>query len=241
LKEKVFKIFIDFDGTVTQQDTGDAIFSHFGETGEVNKIIDNLLNDVITAKQCWIELCNITGSINKQELNDFIDTIKIDPTFHEFTRYCRKNEMDFYVLSDGFDYYIDRIFLREGLKEVKYYANHLEISEVGELIPTFPYEDFNCSTTSANCKRNHIINNSSDSDFTVYIGDGNSDKYTSPFCDFIFAKDDLLKFCEKERITFFPYNNFLDVIMRLEQLRSRKRLKKRHQAELKRREIYMLE
>jgi 2-hydroxy-3-keto-5-methylthiopentenyl-1-phosphate phosphatase len=61
------------------------------------------------------------------------------------------------------------------------------------------------------------------------------------FCDFIFAKDDLLKYCEKERITFFPFNNFDDVIERMEMLRQKKRLKKRHQAELNRREIYIKE
>jgi len=240
LNEKIFKIFIDFDGTITLKDTGDAIFSHFGENEKVDEIIENLLLDRITAKQCWLDLCSLINGINKQELDEFIHTIKIDPSFHHFADYCKKQNIDFYVLSDGFDYYIDRIFEKEGLTGVKYYSNHLDVTADGKFIPSFPYEDFNC-TTSANCKRNHIINNSADTDYTVYIGDGNSDKNTAPFCDFIFAKDDLLKYCEKERITFFPYNDFFEVTGRIEQLRSRKRLKKRHQADLKRREIYMLE
>ncbi|NNG25993.1 MAG: 2-hydroxy-3-keto-5-methylthiopentenyl-1-phosphate phosphatase, partial [Ignavibacteriaceae bacterium] len=87
----------------------------------------------------------------------------------------------------------------------------------------------------------HIINHSGDDDFTVFIGDGNSDKDTIQYCDFIFAKDGLLKFCEKERITYFPFKNFNDVIKRLNQLKSKKRLKKRHRAELKRREAYTIE
>ena len=49
------------------------------------------------------------------------------------------------------------------------------------------------SPTSANCKKNHIINHSSDDDITIYIGDGNSDKDAAQYCDFIFAKNDLLK------------------------------------------------
>lgn len=240
MNEKTFKIFIDFDGTITLKDTGDAIFSRFGETEKVDKIIENLLRDAITAKQCWLDLCRLINGINKQELDEFIGSIRIDPSFHQFVDYCRKQNIDFYVLSDGFDYYIDRIFGKEDLTGIKYYSNHLDVTSDGKFIPSFPYEDLNC-TTSANCKRNHIISNSADSDYTVYIGDGNSDKNTAPFCDFIFAKDDLLKYCEKERITFFPYNNFFDVTERLEQLRSRKRLKKRYQADLKRREIYMLE
>jgi 2-hydroxy-3-keto-5-methylthiopentenyl-1-phosphate phosphatase len=239
MNEKGLKIFVDFDGTITRKDVGDALFSHFGDKEKVDEIIKALLSDQISAKQCWLDLCKATDRIDQQEMDEFIDTIEIDHGFHEFAEYCRKHNIDFYVLSDGFDYYIDRIFKRENLGFIKYYANHLELKD-GELIPSFPYED-GSSTTSANCKRNHIINHSADSDFTVYIGDGNSDKYTSQYCDFIFAKDDLLKFCEKERITFFPYKNFFDVTIRLEQLRTKKRLKKRHQAELKRRELYMLE
>lgn len=240
MNRNIFKIFVDFDGTITLRDTGDAIFSHFGETEKVNEIVDNLLKDKITAKQCWLSLCNLIDFIDKNELDKFIDTIQVDPAFRQFTEYCRVNDHEFYVLSDGFDYYIERIFAREKLSEIKYFANHLELTEKGKLIPSFPYEDSGC-TTSANCKRNHIIDNSSDSDYTVYIGDGNSDKSTAVFCDFIFAKDDLLKFCEKERISFFPYYNFNDVIVRLEQLSGKRRLKKRYQAELKRRETYMME
>lgn len=239
MNEKTFKIFVDFDGTITKLDTGDALFSHFGETENVLQIIDALLKAEITAKQCWKELCGTVDKIRQNELDEFLSTMEIDQTFHEFVEFCGNNKIEFYVLSDGFDYYIDRIFAKENLHNIKYYANHLEIRD-GKLVPSFPYED-NGNTTSANCKRNHIINHSSDDEFTVYIGDGNSDKYTSQFCDFIFAKDDLLKFCEKERITFFPYKDFSDITKRLQQLVSKKRLKKRHQADLKRREIYLME
>jgi 2-hydroxy-3-keto-5-methylthiopentenyl-1-phosphate phosphatase len=107
-------------------------------------------------------------------------------------------------------------------------------------LPEFPYLDASCPS-SANCKRNHIITHSSDEDYTVFIGDGNSDKFVAEYCDFIFAKDDLLKYCERERITYFPFNNFHDVVVRMEQLASKKRLKKRHQAELKRRAVYIAE
>jgi len=48
-----------------------------------------------------------------------------------------------------------------------------------------------------------------------------------------------LKFCEINRISFFPFDSFSDVINRIESLGNKKRLKKRHQAELKRREVYL--
>ena len=236
----IFKVFVDFDGTITKEDTGDAVFTKFGHTETVKEVIDNLLNDRISARDCWLKLCESVGDINKQELDEFILKIEIDKSFHSFVEYCEKHRIELFILSDGFDYYIDLILRREKLDHLKVFSNKLKLDENNTLTPSFPYYDAGC-TTSANCKRNHIINNSADDEYTVFIGDGNSDKYTVNFCDFVFAKDDLLKYCEKERITFFPFKNFDDVIERMEKLRSKKRLKKRHQAELKRREIYIQE
>ncbi len=239
MSEKVFKIFVDFDGTISKEDVGEAIFRHFGDKGKVDSIISLLLNDEITARECWLMLCRSVDSIDEETLNQFVDKIEVDHTFKNLENYCAKNKIEMYVLSDGFDFYINRIFGREKLTHLQVYSNKLLIKD-RNLIPEFPYLDNSCSS-SANCKRNHIINHSSDDDFTVFIGDGNSDKYTSQFCDFIFAKNDLLRYCERERITYFPFSNFDDVVLKIDQLRSKKRLKKRHQAELKRREVYLTE
>lgn len=239
MNNKVFKIFVDFDGTITKQDVGDELFRNFGNAKKVNIIIDDLLNDRISAKESWKLLCDSIEKINEEELIKFLENIEIDETFLNFERYCKENDLQLYVLSDGFDFYIDKVFEKHNLSHVNYYSNKLEIIN-DKLVPSFPYLDLNC-TSSANCKRNHIIEHSSDDDFTVFIGDGNSDKYTIQFCDFIFAKDDLLRYCEIERISYFPFKDFNDVITRMESLKSRKRLKKRHQAELKRKEIYMQE
>jgi len=238
--EKVFKIFVDFDGTITKSDVSEAIFREFGCIEKVNETADQLLNEQISAKESWVKFCEAVTEFSQKKFDDFIDSIEIDNTFHNLIEYCSDNNFDLYVLSDGFDYYIERILKKEGLEFLKYYANKLCINEEKKFIPSFPYYDSGCES-SANCKRNHIISHSSDDDYTVFIGDGNSDKYTAQFCDFIFAKNDLLKFCERERITYFPFKNFNDVVSRLQQLNAKKRLKKRHQAELKRREAYMME
>jgi 2,3-diketo-5-methylthio-1-phosphopentane phosphatase len=240
MKDKSFKIFIDFDGTVTVQDVGEAIFSKYGNYDEIYSIIDDLLNDRISSKECWIKLCNSVGTIDINSLNEFIDTLEVERGFSEFVDFCSANDFELFILSDGFDYYINRILKRESLDHIKVYSNKLVITNDNKLKPSFPHYNERCFS-SANCKWNHIINLSGDDDFTVFIGDGNSDKETIQYCDFIFAKDDLLKFCEKERITYFPFKNFNDVIKKLNQLILIKRLKKRHRAELKRRETYTIE
>ena len=47
-----------------------------------------------------------------------------------------------------------------------------------------------------------------------------------------------LKFCEKERISYYPFKNFKDVIARIKPMLEQKKIKKRYQAELKRKAVY---
>lgn len=234
------KVFVDFDGTITIEDIGEGIFRKFGETEKVNKIIEDLLNDKISSRKCWDELCKSVAPIDKLELNKFIDQLDVDPAFISFVDYCKKNSLELIVLSDGFDYYINRVFSKAGLTGITYYSNKLFVDDKGKLKAEYPYYDAEYPT-SANCKRNHIINHSGDDDYTIYIGDGNSDKDAAQYCDFIFAKNDLLKFCSKNKIGFYPFNNFDDVKNKMIELLKKKNLKKRHQAELKRKSAYIAE
>lgn len=231
---------MDFDGTISKVDVGDELFRTFGNKAEVDGIVQNLLDDKITSRECWTRLCVSIDFININQLDDFILSIEIYPDFHHFVDYCNNHDFSLTILSDGFDYYISKILSREGLEGLKFFSNKLEITSDGRLVPFFPYFNGNCRSL-ANCKKNHIIENSGENDYTVFIGDGSSDKDTVEYVDFIFAKDDLLKYCERQRITYFPFNNFSDIMLKLNELDSKKKLKKKHQAVLKRREAYLAE
>lgn len=240
MMKRTIKVFVDFDGTITLEDVGESIFKKYGETEKVKRIIEDLLSDKISSRQCWDELCDSVDNINKAELDEFIDLIDVDSTFIPFVKFCNEKGIEMVVLSDGFDYYIDRLFNKAGLAGLKYYSNKLFVDEKGILKAEYPYFDVD-SPTSANCKKNHIINHSSDDEYTVYIGDGNSDKEAAQFCDFIFAKDGLARFCSMERISFYPFRDFNEVQNKLTELMLKKNLRKRHQAQLKRKSAYMAE
>jgi 2-hydroxy-3-keto-5-methylthiopentenyl-1-phosphate phosphatase len=240
LTDKQFKIFLDFDGTITKNDVGEEIFRRNLSENIVNEIVEELVTDRISSRECWERLCELSLIKDKNRFDDLILSQEIDPTLHRFVEYCETNSFQLFVLSDGFDYYINKILNRENLSHLKVFSNKFILTDDGKLTPSFPYYNADCRS-SANCKRNHIIENSGEEDYSVFIGDGNSDNDAIQYVDFIFAKDDLLKYCEIQRITYFPFRNFDDVIMRLNELLAKKRLKKRHQAELKRREAFMIE
>ncbi|HOI30612.1 MAG TPA: MtnX-like HAD-IB family phosphatase [Melioribacteraceae bacterium] len=237
MNDKTFKIFVDFDGTITKNDVGEAMFLKFGNPERAREIIEDWINEKINAKVSWQLLCDTLIGFDELKFGEFLNAMDIDTTFKEFVGYCKSNDFEIRILSDGLSYYIDHILKREGLSHLEVYSNRVS-NQNGKLIPQFPHTDSECDRC-ANCKRNHILNFSSDDEYSVYIGDGWSDVCPAQFCDFIFAKNSLLKYCESNRITYFPFGNFSDVIKKMDQLKVKKRLKKRHQAELKRKEIYI--
>ena len=46
----------------------------------------------------------------------------------------------------------------------------------------------------------------------VYVGDGYSDRYAIHSADVIFARYDLAGYCDKNGISYFPYDNFYAVL-----------------------------
>ena len=235
-EHKHFKIYIDFDGTITRRDIGEHMFLEFGDPDESRKIISRWIEGELTSKEVWINLCKTVKNFDRVKFDKFLDEFEIDHYFKNFISYSKENNFDVMVLSDGLDYYIDKISEREGFDDLKIYSNKLKF-EGNDLILEFPYKDEEC-IQCANCKRNHILNSSSDEDVTIYIGDGWSDTCAAEHCDFIFAKKSLLKYCEQNGLPYFPFKNFNDVKRIIEQLKNRKKIKKRHRASLKRKEAY---
>lgn len=238
LKNNSFKIFVDFDGTISQKDVGEEMFYRFGDTEKANEIAAKWMNYSIKATDAWIQTCNTIKDFSHEKFDAFLSEIEIDTGFKKFVEWCGENGYDLRVVSDGYDYYINKFLSREGLGHVITHSNVLTFGSNNELKPVFPFTDEEC-TKCANCKRNHILEHSGDDDFTVYVGDGFTDFCAAQFCDFIFAKRNLLKYCEINRITYFPYESFNDVLNKLIELKEKKHLKKRHQAELKRREVFI--
>ena len=233
-----FKFYVDFDGTITTQDIGEEMFVRFGDADKSYKIVKEWLDEKITLQEVWVRLCKTIDKFDTEGFDDFLKTAQIDTKFHNFLDFCDKYSFDVTILSDGLDYYIDKISKQEHFDNRKIFSNKLKITDDGKLIPEFPYTDEECKLC-ANCKRNHILTTSSDDDITIYIGDGWSDTCAAQHCDFIFAKRSLLKFCEKNSVPYFPFGTFDDVLEIVEKLRTKKKIKKRNQAALKRREAYM--
>jgi len=234
------RVYCDFDGTVARKDVGKELFSHFAGSG-ADTIARQYLDDAITARECLLAEANLVANCSPAQLGAFVDQFAVDEYFSRFKDFCFDHDIPLVILSDGLDFYVERILNRSGLGDCTFFANHLEFIDsdgVTKLKIVFPYTDSECQFCG-NCKRNHMLTQSGDDDIIVYVGDGISDRCPVGYADIVFAKKELLRYCQRQNITYFEYANFRDVQQRLEMLLAKKRLRKRREATMARRDVFM--
>lgn len=235
------KIFSDFDGTATKMDVGNLIFRTFSGDGII-PLIKSWKNYEISSRQLLTEECRMINMNSIEELYSLIDRQELDDYFIDFCKICDDNDIQLFIVSDGLDVYINRILNRYELNYIPFYSNKFNYStdENGKIkfLPEFPYTDSECDKCG-NCKRNHVLYNSEEDDLIIYIGDGSSDRCPVDCADIIFAKRELASYCRSKKIPFIEFSNFNDINNKLNEFLNRKRIKKRRQAELKRKEIFM--
>jgi 2,3-diketo-5-methylthio-1-phosphopentane phosphatase len=236
------KAFVDFDGTITRNDVGNALFRRFGGKA-CEDLVRAYREERLSAVACFRAEALAVGRVARQDLLDFIDAQPIDPEFAGFVRFCRDRDIEITVLSDGLDLYIRRILAVHDLHDLRVVANDARLVEDGDafrLHLEFPRTNAECSRCAC-CKRNVMLTGAGGEDMTLFVGEGYSDRCPARYADIVFARDDLQRFCQRENISYYLYATFGDVVSRLDTLLQRKRLHKRTAAEHLRREAFTAE
>lgn len=212
------KVFCDFDGTTAKNDVGSLLFRTFGDD-RCHAIVQKWIDGHISSKQCLLDECRLTR-VTQDELEDFADAQELDPHFKKFFQFCQNNDIEVEIVSDGLDFYIERILQNHGLdSQIQVRANHIRFENDNRIVPEFPYYEQGCGQC-ANCKGVHVREAKKNHDTLVYVGDGLSDRCGAEAADVVFAKTgrDLLPYCQKHDIPVKPFSNFADVLSEMRQL-----------------------
>jgi 2-hydroxy-3-keto-5-methylthiopentenyl-1-phosphate phosphatase len=235
----MIRVYSDFDGTIAVHDIGNRLFREYAGPKAV-EIVGHYLNGTMSARECLTQECAAVSSVTAAELESFVHQFSLEPTFGAFVEFCRHRNIPLVVLSDGLDFYVEHLLKKHGFEGLPFFSNHLEFVRHGDLtkmFPSFPYADAEC-LLCGNCKRNHVLTLSGDDDVIVYIGDGTSDRCPVRYADIVFAKGGLIRYCQEQNVTYHEFHDFTDVMNRLEVLLQRKRIRKRREAEMARREVF---
>lgn len=203
-------IFVDFDGTISKEDVCCSMVDRFAAEGwqDINRLWEE---GALSTEECAQQTLDIM-TVSPDELESFFTSMEIDESFPDFVRWSRQNDYPLYIVSDGYDNYIDLLCKKYQL-ELPIYANHLEYRQGWQI--ECPYLDQECQQCGV-CKTGIIRQLARPGFITVYIGDGYSDMCPADNTDIVFAKKTLARLCSEKNIKHHPYSNFHDIKQILE-------------------------
>ncbi len=201
-------VICDFDGTITVEDTVNSMANKFAGD-EWRKLDEMWMSGKYDAREISQKILDMMKT-NEIELKEFVGGIDIDPKFKEFIHYIRGICIEFYIISDGFDFNIENILENNDIEGLMSFSNILQF-EGSKLLGVYPNTNEDCRKCG-NCKSNLINDINIDNKKVIYIGDGHSDKCASKNADYIFAKNDLANYLRENEIEFMEFENFSDVL-----------------------------
>jgi 2-hydroxy-3-keto-5-methylthiopentenyl-1-phosphate phosphatase len=204
-------VFCDFDGTISRRDVGYNIFHHFSG-GKNDLLLPDWKEGRISTRECLRQEAAMVKA-TPEELYRFIDQFELNSGFVEFVAACDRQDIPFFVASDGLDFYIKHILEKNNLAHLSVVTNKANL-ENGGLKVEFPHENISCERCGI-CKGERIqqYRETADGEYRiVFIGDGYSDACGAREADVVFAKKDLEQYCLKNNIRYYSYDTFFDVV-----------------------------
>ena len=221
--EKKPVVFLDFDGTITRRDVVDMILERFADPRWLT-IEENWKSGRIGSRECLSKQMQLVRA-TKDQIDDLLDSIEVDEAFVRLLDTCSAHGVEVHILSDGFDYCINRILGRPGLNlkrrldSARILSSHIEVDK-NQWKVDFPSFQQSCAHGCATCKPAMMSLLNPNGGPAIFIGDGLSDKYAAASADLVFAKDKLADFCRVKEINCRPYKNLGEVADQLDQLLS---------------------
>jgi len=221
-------ILIDFDGTLAAADVGNQFFHHFARDEESwQRIIEDWKHERLSARQCLALECAL-AKVEEGEALQFFKKFSLTADAPEFVRLAQSRGHHAVVASDGLEIYISKLLRRAGL-ELPFTANGIQfgalgpIPEFASLGPDVKLPDGRTARAReqatpgcghcGNCKGAVIEEARRQGTWRrlLLVGDGYSDRCAASVADRIYAKDDLLGYCEEHGIPCKPFTELMDV------------------------------
>ena len=206
---KKIAVLCDFDGTVARDDVGNLLFQTFAREGDPAEAISRWKRGEISSRQCLETEASLARCCST-ELQSFVSALRLDPYFKDFHDFARQRGIEVVVLSDGLDWYIEQMLMRNGLGGIEFYANRMRL-EGDRMRVEFPWHDMLACTDCGCCKTHHLFRYRNEGYYIVYVGDGLSDRCPCESADLVFAKGELLRHCRARNIAHVEFRNFRDV------------------------------
>ena len=203
----MFTVQCDFDDTIVTGNVGKSLLNAFASTKW--RAIENLYSTgeitVEESNRREFALLNIT----KQTIEDHVfGTAELRPGFPEFLEHCARTDLNFNVVSNGVDLYIQPALRSLFSSTAQFHSAHGKITENGIWISYLDPYGIDCQDAF---KLSWLRYFKSQGREVIYIGDGKSDISASLEADYVIATSSLEDYFRSEGLAYFDFNDFYDV------------------------------
>ncbi|OEH84561.1 hypothetical protein BHU72_08620 [Desulfuribacillus stibiiarsenatis] len=198
---------VDFDKTISKQCSCATMIDHFA-TADTTILEQEWESGRLSTPQMTDKMLSILD-MTEETLLQVIKGIEIDPYFPAFFNHCIRHQKRIAIVSDGYSLLIHSILKQYMIEDIQVYANELYFDN-GIWKASFPYHSM--STPNLGVSKRDIIKKYQKLDHVTFIGDGYTDYQAAETADRVFAKDKLAIHCQKNGISYLPFQNFQDII-----------------------------
>jgi 2-hydroxy-3-keto-5-methylthiopentenyl-1-phosphate phosphatase len=203
------EVWLDFDGTLTDCDVVDALVRGYCATDEWRALEDAWQAGQIGSRACLAGQFSLIR-IGDKELDRFLGSVSLDPGTSDLLALLERYGVRATILSDGIDWFIERILRSHQLNPPPVRSNTLvRAGKIWRL--DCPHFLNTCSSAAAHCKCGSMERLETPGCRRIYVGDGRSDLCAARKADVRFAKGVLATRLEDEGLEFFPFMTLHDV------------------------------
>jgi HAD superfamily phosphoserine phosphatase-like hydrolase len=197
-------VFVDFDGTVSEADTGVHLLERLATPGW-RSVSEAYQRGEIGSRECLLDEWDLLPK-DEELLRRVAREVQIDPAAAPLLAALRAAGAEVTIVSDGFGIRADEIAAE---LDVPLLSNAADWSN-GRL--EFPHEDRCCACSSCGtCKQAPIKDARHRGLATVLIGDGASDRKAALLADLVFAKGPLATWCDHNGVPSRRFDRLADV------------------------------
>ncbi|MNS44973.1 2-hydroxy-3-keto-5-methylthiopentenyl-1-phosphate phosphatase [compost metagenome] len=200
-----FAIYADFDGTITTRDSLVTLIDAFVPLERRERDNQLLLSGErplwelldSSLRACGVPLETAIAYLHRH--------VELDPHFGAFDAWCRTRGVPLEVVSAGVFEIVESFLGRSGLV-LPIRANR---AAPGPGCFGLTPENAECPT---GVDKGGVVRAGRESGlYTVFVGDGISDRLAVPEADLVYAKSGLARYCTQRGVPFVPFETFRDV------------------------------
>ncbi len=206
-------VFIDFDGTITTEDTLTGAILPFVDPKEFKEYNGKLFSGEMTLSQVVRYAYDDRPAEWMPKMLEYIDGVEIRPGFEQFLDEMQARRIPVVVISGGFRQFSQRKLAPYMDKITALHA--VEMSVDGDRIKLLSdYDDGNELLKKTDVMAHYQY------EHAIGIGDSLTDKNMARAVDTCFARDVLAEYLDKIGKSYEPYENFYQVIEKLREILS---------------------